>query len=448
MSDLQPQFDKFIERVSLGEGPKARINSAFDALHTYLCEVYGVDADQVFVQGSVANGTAVEPTDGGEYDLDIVVVVPDADALSANQALDDLEAHLNNNGRYKGKLTPKKPCVRIQYADDEIGSFHVDVVPARLHPNGTAPLQAPRRDDGWHDTAPQEFTAWCHQQGDGFLRTVKALKRWRDEEQEVRHAIKSIVLQVLASQFMSPTTSDADRLATVLDELDLHLGMQHAVPEVPNPVLPSENLAAKWTQASFNNFKTEVAEAAQKVRQARDADNDADASASWAEVLGDDFPLAEPATAGLQLADTSHARSIQDEGWYQDLDSMSSISLQGTVYGVRRKPLNKDYKGGVLQSGWKIRFFAEFTGRSSDTVWWQVINTGGHARQADGLRGEFFKGRDLQNNPTRDQRENWEHTRFTGTHLIEAFLVRGSVVVARSGQLAVSIRNRQFGFRR
>jgi len=445
LSEIQPQFDRFIERVSLGDKQQTRIASAFQSLQDYLCESYGVEADNVFVQGSVANGTAVKPLEGGEYDLDIVVLVPEADGLEANQALLDLETILESHGRYSGKLTAKKPCIRIQYADDEIGGFHIAVVPARLHPTRAAPIQVPRRDEGWYDSAPREFTAWCHAQGDGFQRSIKALKRWRDDQQDVRQAIKSIVLQVLVARATSPSGSDAQRLATTFSEMQTFLAQQPGVPVVPNPVLPTENLTERWTLTSFNDFRKEVAAAQAKAQEALDATDDADASALWAELLGEDFPVAPPKAASLVLGDVSHARSLSDEGWYQQIDPGSSIAIQATVYSeARRRRVIKNYEGKqLLLAGWKIKFFAAVVAPDSGTVWGQVVNTGEHARSRNGLRGEFFKGRELNGDSTADQRLNWESTSYTGVHLIEAFLVRGSAVVARSGQLLVHIRNRR-----
>lgn len=452
MTDLQDQFDEFIDRISLTDKQLRRIGSAFDGLHEYLTKYYKIPAADVFIQGSVANGTAIQPLPGGEYDLDIVVIVPNAETLSADKALGDLEKALKEHGRYADKLEPKKPCVRIRYADDEIGGFHIDVTPCRVDQTGEAPLQAPRRGDGWHGTAPREYTTWCLAQGEGFQRTVKALKRWRDEHQTVREAVKSIVLQVLVSRCIPPTFADGPRLATTLTELHALLTSQPGVLEVWNPVLPSENLAASWSQESFNSFRQAVAAAEAKAREAVEADDDADAAAIWAEILGEDFPLVTADEVGLTLGDTSHAKRIEDEGWYANLDPKSSISISADVmnpHSTSRKPLHRGYDGTTaLKAGWNIRFTANVVSEQGGSVWWQVVNTGGHARSVGGLRGEFFKAKGRNRQPSPNERINWEDTSYTGTHWIEAFLVRGSAVVARSDPLLVHIMNRQHRFSR
>lgn len=445
MIDLQFQFDAFHDAITLEKSQNDRIDSAFGSLRTFLCEQYDVDQEAVFVQGSCANGTAVVPADpeAGEYDVDAVLVLPDRN-VSSNEALDNLRAALESSNRYRSRITLKKPCIRLQYADDEIGGFHVDVVPVRTASSSSdAPLEAPRRDEGWHETAPAEYTTWCLNQGELFQRTVKMLKRWRDENQDVRGAIKSIVLQVLVSRCMSPDESDALRIATTFTELQQFLQAPQP-PEIPNPVLASENLSARWTQAAFDSFRQEVAKAEAAARRAIDADDEYEAAAEWASIFGDKFPLPTGASAGIVLADASHAKPISDKGWRQDLNPDASISITATVKAEdRRRTVIRDLRnnGTLVSAGWKLRFNANVLGGNGASVWWQVVNTGGHARSSNGLRGQFFKALTLEKQLSDDESVNWEGAQFTGSHWIEAFLVQGGTVIARSEPFIVNIRN-------
>jgi hypothetical protein len=68
-----------------------------------------------------------------------------------------------------------------------------------------------------------------------------------------------------------------------------------------------------------------------------------------------------------------------------------------------------------------------------------VANTGGHARAEAGLRGEIIKGRDTKGRPLADQTENWESTRYTGSHLVRALLVRNNQLVAEGEWFRVNI---------
>ncbi len=68
-------------------------------------------------------------------------------------------------------------------------------------------------------------------------------------------------------------------------------------------------------------------------------------------------------------------------------------------------------------------------------VYWQVVNTGRHAEQEGGLRGEVFEG----------ESERFEHSLYTGKHWIECFIVTSEgVCIARSGRFYVSFINPSF----
>jgi hypothetical protein len=297
--ELPDAFDKFHDAVSLGAKPRAKIESSTTGLTAYLLQAYGLSDGDVFLQGSYPNETAVEPadSDNGEYDADLVAVCAQEDA-SPGDALDDLEARLGENATYaeliKKEGARKKPCVRLRYADDEIGGYHVDVVPAR--PSGSvdskAPLEVPRRNEDWHDTAPAQYTQWCTDQGVRFARTVKMLKRWREVHQPA-HNVKSIVLQVLAAQNLGSQNSDAEALVATLEAIQEALAASpDAPPRIENPVLAAEDLAARWEGSSYQNFRNELDEAVKLARQALDSTDEDESHDLWQKLLGDDFPNA------------------------------------------------------------------------------------------------------------------------------------------------------------
>ncbi|WP_167369714.1 nucleotidyltransferase [Amycolatopsis orientalis] len=449
--EIQTYFRRFRDEISLGDPQVQRIESASTTLIAYLRDHYELTTSQVFLQGSYANGTAVKPVAGGEYDVDIVCVSSSEDDTAAD-ALEDMYSTLESNGRYIGKLKPKQPCVRIEYADDNIGSFHVDVVPVRSSSASDAPLDAPRRNSGWHSTAPNEYTAWCAKQGQAFIDCVKMLKRWRDEHQEVRSAVKSIVLQVLVARHLPQwATNDAERIYRTLVSLNNELSSIATPPMVLNPVLESENLAARWEVKAFRNFKTELTEAITIARRAIEAPTIIEACEQWRALFGDAFPLAEKGGQFIvALSDTSHAQLPEARGWYEHLDPRYSASIEAWEYrGKRGKKSPYHSDGPLLFAGKQLQFKANYTGPTPVDIWWRVINTGQHARDESGLRGDFFraKRRGDGNRQSPDPAENWESTSYTGTHLIEVFLLVGTRVVARSSSFKVNVFGSRFTWR-
>ncbi len=438
--DLSAHFDRFVENVSLGEPQVGRMNSAAASIRDFLIDAYGLQRGAVFIQGSYANGTSVEPIEGGEYDVDIVSISVDT-TTTADAALTQLERVFKADGRFAARVKLKNPCVRLEYADDNIGKFHVDVVPVRRSSSADASLDAPRRGDGWHPTAPQEYTAWCRQQGAPFARTVKAMKRWRDEQQTVRSAIKSIVLQVLISKYMPVVGGDAFRLSEAFRLMHLDLSGMSRPPIVSNPVLPSENLADRWSAESFQNFVRELKEAVEWSEAATHASDLVEAVEAWRELLGDDFPEMPPTNLGVRLADYSHAQSPAGMGWIEQHDARYGVSITATQQRGKRGQNQSGYRsnGPLIFAGHKLRFAAEVTAPNHVDVWWQVANTVGHARGQSGLRGDIFRAKRLDGKPSPNQAENWESTSYTGSHLIRAMLVRAGVVVAVSDWFQVNI---------
>lgn len=446
--DLSANFDRFLSNICLGDPQVPRMNSAADAVSAFLVTSSGLSEGDVFLQGSYANHTAIEPVNGGEYDIDIAAVCT-GQGVSADSALNDLEARFRADGRYRDRVNRKNPCVRLEYAEDDVGKFHVDVVPVRPCQAPTAPLEAPRRGQGWHETAPAEYTAWCTQQGVQYVRTVRMMKRWRDEQQSVRAAIKSIVLQVLVAECMPKMGDDAYRLSETFRQLQVKLVSLQNPPVIPNPVLPGENLAARWTVESFQSFQPELTEAIEWADKAMNASDVVEAADAWRELLGDDFPVIEPAALGFRVGDHSHAQSPTDMGWTEQLDPRYSARVTAWVQRGKRGQTRRPYadNGSLVFAGHRLRFRADVTAPNHVGVWWQVANTGAHARERSGLRGEIFKARDMRQNPSADPMENWEDSSYTGSHLIRVLLVRDRTVVASSPWFRVNIYSTGRGFR-
>jgi Adenylyl/Guanylyl and SMODS C-terminal sensor domain/Second Messenger Oligonucleotide or Dinucleotide Synthetase domain len=436
--DVSIQFQQFLDNIALGQRQIERMTSAANTVAAFVTESYGLPPGGVFLQGSYPNGTAIEPVEGGEYDVDLVAVCASG-GVGPTDALNDLEQRFAADGRFRDRIKRKNPCVRLEYAPDDVGKFHVDVVPVRA--SNMAPLEAPRRNEGWKGTAPAEYTAWCTNQGQLFMRTVQTLKRWRSEQQSVRTAIKSIVLQVLVWGAMSQIGDDAARVAGTFRALHNQLAGLQSPPAVWNPVLQSENLAATWSDESFKSFVAELAEAVALVDQAMNAEDVVEALDAWRELLGDDFPTLTSNALGIQLGDYAHAQTPADIGWTEQLDGRFKVTIQATRQrgkagrNVRDLPNN----GDLVFAGSKLRFKAHTTEPVHSEVWWQVANTGGHARAKGGLRGGIFKAKAIGGDESPSETDNWESTAYTGRHLIRALLVRSQNVVAVSDWFQVNI---------
>jgi Second Messenger Oligonucleotide or Dinucleotide Synthetase domain len=293
MSRLNNAFEQFHDSIQLSTLSEGRINSAWGRLHDYLHEKYGGASQDVFIQGSYANDTAVKPADeNGEYDLDIVCVYGEPD--TAATAIERLTAVLSEDADLRARLDPNesgRPCVRLRYADDRDGfGFHVDIVPARgIDPQDVVDVPM-RGQEGWRQSAPFRYTRWCQQQSVMFLRVVRFLKRWRGVHGD--GSIASIILQVLIAEHLDITaTSDAEALAGTLANMERGLAQSPSSPPVIlNPVLSTENLAERWNPEDYQTFRLELDEAMQLAHAALMESDQQTSHDLWRRLLGDDFP--------------------------------------------------------------------------------------------------------------------------------------------------------------
>jgi predicted nucleotidyltransferase len=422
-------FETFHKRLLLGCKQVERIESATASLIKHLVRELGLDAGEVFLQGSYANGTAIKPDpdqNDGEYDVDLVVICANADE-TPERAVAQLRKGIAENGTYAMMIEDDdrdRPCVRLRYTEEEIGGFHVDVVAARRKGGDSPPLEIPRLGVGWCGTDPEGYRRWCEHQGDEFARTVQMLKRWRDHNQSARDAVKSIVLQVLISETMPDVDNDADRIAGTLCRIaDFLAGFPESPPRICNPVVPGENLTERWPLEDYKDFRSVVAGAASLAGKAVHADTDPSRDA-WIKLFGGDFP----ATA------SPGARSGLDPGEMDlelDLGIPTAITSTAPITGhVTQRP---GFRGGPIGHLSPLQKHRQlyFKLRGTDVappydVYWKVKNTGEEARQANGLRGEIVEDR------AGPRASRSETTLYAGPHYVEIYIVKRGVCVAKS----------------
>lgn len=452
---LQDSFNKFVEAIELGNKQIERIDSAIESLCDFLMKLYNLPKEDVFVQGSYANDTAVKPAPSlkdGEYDVDIVAMIGDQ-IRTASQTFDDLENTIKTHTYYGSILdgsSKTAPCVRLKYADDEVGGFHVDLVPARVCYRG-APIEIPTRDDTWRETAPREYTDWCRNLGPDFARLVKIFKRWRDENQDVKKAIKSIILQVLiANNLGVDTESDAVSFTNTLENIETYLAQyETSIPKLPNPVLPSENLADRWEMQEYLNLKECLTEAVGLAKEALSGTDSTKSSELWNQLLGESFPV--------ELKDSDLNKAVQGLGRvrYEEFpeDKWTSVDLKYDVeiaglseaivekqIHAARQPYHRILKikarqnfatGAMLKKGLDLFYTAKTNTPRPYNVYWKVVNTGvdaeSHGEKA--TRGNIF--------PSSSPHK--ESTDYTGTHWIECFIEKDGVCVAKSGRFYIEI---------
>ena len=104
-----------------------------------------------------------------------------------------------------------------------------------------------------------------------------------------------------------------------------------------------------------------------------------------------------------------------------------SIKARASRDGFRSFNFNSN--SNPLPKDFSLDFEATTNVPAPFDVYWQVVNTGTEAEQANDLRGRFFLG----------ELKHRETTKYTGMHWTECFIVKNGRCVARSGEFVVSI---------
>lgn len=447
MINLDNEFIELHEDLQLNQTQQNRIESAVSAISSHIKGYYEIDEQDVFLQGSVATQTIIKPQDSSvEYDVDIVAVLGDIDS-DPDILLLSLEDCFKANEIYSKKLDDNKdrPCIRLQYAEENAAKFHVDIVPTRL---GThSPLEMPTRKGGWKETAPREFAQWSLDHSDDYRKVVMILKRWRDN-QDVE--IPSVTLQVLVADAVEGKTynSFTEMIVDCISAIYQRFEDASSRPSILNPTLLTEDFANKWDDEDFERFKTKLSDAYQSVNAAYlESDKEA-AIALWQKVLGSSFTTTTESTSAvvlnpqqlaLTLGDTSHA---QIAPWRQ-LEKLYSANISATATWSIEKKVFKRYNywqtikmsakirvnlGQHLNKGLLLDYYLNTDAPKPYTVHWQVVNTGEEAR--DDLRGDIKErtGHHIQ-----------EHTKYTGTHWVEAYVVKDNICIARTNKFYINI---------
>ena len=88
----------------------------------------------------------------------------------------------------------------------------------------------------------------------------------------------------------------------------------------------------------------------------------------------------------------------------------------------------------TIPKGANVIFHAKTSVPKPFEVYWQIVNTGTEAENANCLRGGFDTGSVFSGNLTRK-----ESTKYSGAHSVECFVVKDAYLAARSGQFVVNI---------
>ena len=293
MTKNNQDFKDFLrDEVNLNQSRLDRLNKGVRAVDNYLKD-HLTGYQKMERQGSYALGTLIKPVDDNdEYDADIQVIMNPNPKWQAKEYINEIHRTLKQNQNYADKLRLKTRCVTIDYA----GDFHLDVVP-RVTIGGRHYV-CNRTDNSFEETDGTGYRDWFNEKNrktaGNLKRVVRLLKYLRDHKNN--YTAKSILLTTLAGNTIRPSderteavSTVADTLVTVLTRMDDYLQQHPYMPEIRNPVLPTENFNRHWDQTKYANFRKRVKSHAQTAEKAKSESSSEDAIKIWRKLFGESF---------------------------------------------------------------------------------------------------------------------------------------------------------------
>ena len=444
---------------------------------------------EIYVQGSFRLGTVVRPiTETDEYDIDLVCQIAIAKEQTTQADLKKIVGdRLKLRSDLEQILNPSRRCWVLDYpAQDQMPAFHMDVLPSipNIERPPTGILLTDTELKLWQKSNPIAYANWFYERMKVVFQekraalaesiqakveevpewqvkaplqiAVQILKRHRDIHFQNQQDVKpiSIIITTLAARSYRNQPDVYDALTEIVRDIEANWGKPGYVENrngrwwVANPVDPDENFADKWNE--YPERREAFFRWVQKVRAdfssaARKQTLD-EAAEGMSPVLGRgamtkaaqemglrvSHPLAIAVRPKLQVPALGDTRHLQTPPWRAR--PVYTASVSGSVYRKRGGrilwPLTND---PVSKHLW-LRFKVKTNAPLPYEVRWQVTNTGYEATEARQLRGDFYES----DNGVDGIR--WESTAYSGTHLVEAFIIKDGICVARSGQKQVRIK--------
>jgi len=440
---------------------------------------------EIYPQGSFRLGTVVRPvSEKDEYDIDLVCHLELNKEQTTQKTLKQIVGdRLKKRPDLARIVEPLRRCWRLDYPpENQMPRFHMDVLPSI--PNRDRPptgiLLTDTELTRWQSSNPKAYADWFYErmkaifsfqkaqlaksfQGDveevpewqvktPLQRAIQILKRHRDIhfQTSLDDRPVSIIITTLGALAYNNQANAYDTLIDILRDMPRFIQNRNGQWWVVNPVDPNENFADKWNEIpkrreAFGRWLKKAREDFSSANQMQTVSRALDyltpvlglrAVTKAAKDLGlkltSTYTL--PATYQIQipaLGDTQHCLAV---AW--PIEPHYKVSVSGSVHHKEKSKKLWQLSDRPVAKQVSLRFTASTNAPQPYEVKWQVVNTGKEAAEAEPgqLRGGFYDSEP----PTSGVR--WERTKYSGTHWVEAFIIKNGVCVARSGRKFVKIR--------
>lgn len=419
-----------IDTVNLNKTRFDMANSGIDTVNDFLKsdEILQEMFTNTTPQGSFRQKTIIKPaSEELEFDVDLLFEIKIVKGWEPKDYLKNVAARFSLSERYKDKVDTKgkSRCVTLDYESD----FHIDLVPAVRSNDELFVMN--KNTNEYEPTDGDGYAEWFGNRNvltEGFLvEVVRLIKYVRDIMQTF--TVRSILLttllcnQVFEEDDPNLYSDLPTALKTLFNRLDAFLQLNPSMPEIANPILPTESFNRHWDQEKYENFREKIHSLNQKIDDAYDEINQAESVRKWRLVFGDDFPDVQTAS---KAETTVPIRDIGEE-FLSDYEIPTnlrySLKINAKVEQNGFRPFNLIGALWPLKKQRALEFFIQSHSIPEPfDVKWKIKNHGDEAINAGDRRGKI-----LDDYGDRTRKEN---TKYQGSHYVECCAIKDGICVA------------------
>jgi hypothetical protein len=411
-------FDTLLENLKVGDASTiiaARRDEITKALNKDFRSVEGSTANRLMV-GSYGRHTAIR----GVSDLDMIYILP-ANLRSSydsetgprrilNRVRDDLKARYPNT-----EVRVDQCVVRVQFTSNK---FKFEVQPAFENADGSFDYPD-TKSESWKVTKPrQEITATkdCNDRTSKNMRHLARMARaWKDTNGVV---MGGLLIDTLVHRFFSTTTEYDDKGSLWFDFMVRDFFKFLADEPDKDYYLA---LGSNQRVTVKKRFQPKAKKAYNRCIEAIADEGKASANKKWREVFGTAVPL-ETTKSARSFSDTEE---FIENLFPVDIGHSVTIDCEVTQNGWRPTLLRMMLGDGTPLLANKCLDFkiTECSVPEPYEVKWKVLNRGDEAERRNNIRGQIISS----SRPG----VRHERTSFRGEHVVECYIVKDGIVVAR-----------------
>lgn len=412
-------FEALLQDLKVGDASATvamRRDEITKALNKDFRSIDGSTANKLMV-GSYGRHTAIR----GVSDLDMIFILPDYLRSSYEQE-NGPQRVLNRvkdvlKARYpKTEVRVDQCVVRVQFTSN---AFKFEVQPAFENRDGGFDYPDTKA-DSWRITKPRDEIAATKECNDRTSKNMRHLARmaraWKDTNGVV---MGGLLIDTLVHRFFS-TTSEYDAKGTMWFDFMVRDFFEFLVNEPEQSYYLA--LGSNQRVTVKKPFQAKAKKAFNRCLEAIKEEGKAAANKKWREVFGTAVPLA----AGESARAFDDTEQFIENLFPVDIGYSVTIDCEVTQNGWRPALLRKMLRDRTpLLANKGLDFtITECSVPLPYDVKWKVLNRGYEAEHRNNIRGQII--------PSSRPGVRHERTSFRGEHVVECYIVKDGIVVARN----------------